>query len=165
MLGHIGYHIIAAGLNGYLATITNLKNPVNKWRCAAAPITVWFLVLPLILVAIYLYLGLCFFSHSPNFVRYNTIIATFICNSQAMMTVKRYGRGHGASILGKPSLHPATVDLKGRSYEYVLFRSPFHFSTSNLRVPFWLVHLLWTFNIVFQVVKTKFNQVLDGWCI
>ncbi|EYU36601.1 hypothetical protein ABFS82_14G283500 [Erythranthe guttata] len=74
VLGHIGYHIIAAGLNGYMATLTNLKNPVNKWRCAAAPIT-------------------------------------------AMMTVKRYGRGHGASILGKPALHPATVDLKGKSYE------------------------------------------------
>lgn len=40
VLGHIGYHIIAAGLNGYMATVTNLKNPVNKWRCGAAPITV-----------------------------------------------------------------------------------------------------------------------------
>lgn len=40
VLGHIGYHVIAAGLNGYMATVTNLKNPVNKWRCGAAPITV-----------------------------------------------------------------------------------------------------------------------------
>ncbi|XP_042011283.1 pyrophosphate--fructose 6-phosphate 1-phosphotransferase subunit alpha-like [Salvia splendens] len=39
VLGHIGYHIIAAGLNGYMATVNNLKNPVNKWRCGAAPIT------------------------------------------------------------------------------------------------------------------------------
>ncbi|XP_077209908.1 pyrophosphate--fructose 6-phosphate 1-phosphotransferase subunit alpha [Tasmannia lanceolata] len=39
VLGHICYHILAAGLNGYLATVTNLKNPVNKWRCGAAPIT------------------------------------------------------------------------------------------------------------------------------
>ncbi|CAM8974878.1 unnamed protein product [Rhodiola kirilowii] len=39
VLGHICYHILAAGLNGYMATITNLKNPVNKWRCGAAPIT------------------------------------------------------------------------------------------------------------------------------
>ncbi|EPS71673.1 hypothetical protein M569_03082, partial [Genlisea aurea] len=39
VLGHIASHIIAAGLNGYMATVTNLKNPVNKWRCGAAPIT------------------------------------------------------------------------------------------------------------------------------
>ncbi|KAK4753378.1 hypothetical protein SAY87_022176 [Trapa incisa] len=39
VLGHICYHILAAGLNGYMATINNLKNPVNKWRCGAAPIT------------------------------------------------------------------------------------------------------------------------------
>ncbi|KAL3830561.1 hypothetical protein ACJIZ3_019363 [Penstemon smallii] len=74
VLGHIGYHIIAAGLNGYLATVTNLKNPVNKWRCGAAPIT-------------------------------------------AMMSVRRYGRSHGASTVGIPALHPATVDLKGKAYD------------------------------------------------
>ncbi|KAJ0697157.1 putative diphosphate--fructose-6-phosphate 1-phosphotransferase [Helianthus annuus] len=39
VLGHICYHILAAGLNGYMATITNLKSPSNKWRCGAAPIT------------------------------------------------------------------------------------------------------------------------------
>lgn len=39
VLGYICYHILAAGLNGYLATVTNLKNPVNKWRCGAAPFT------------------------------------------------------------------------------------------------------------------------------
>ncbi|KAK4389987.1 Pyrophosphate--fructose 6-phosphate 1-phosphotransferase subunit alpha [Sesamum angolense] len=39
VLGHIGYHILAAGVNGYMATVNNLKNPVNKWRCGAAPIT------------------------------------------------------------------------------------------------------------------------------
>ncbi|XP_058113229.1 pyrophosphate--fructose 6-phosphate 1-phosphotransferase subunit alpha-like [Magnolia sinica] len=38
VLGHICYHILAVGLNGYMATVTNLKNPVNKWRCGAAPI-------------------------------------------------------------------------------------------------------------------------------
>ncbi|KAH6795285.1 hypothetical protein C2S51_036271 [Perilla frutescens var. frutescens] len=74
VLGHIGYHIIVSGLNGYMATVTNLKNPTNKWRCGAAPIT-------------------------------------------AMLTVKRYGRGHGDSNLGRPALHPAIVDLKGKSYE------------------------------------------------
>ncbi|KAF5179996.1 Pyrophosphate--fructose 6-phosphate 1-phosphotransferase subunit alpha [Thalictrum thalictroides] len=74
VLGHICYHILAAGLNGYLATVTNLKNPVNKWRCGAAPIT-------------------------------------------AMMTVKRYSRGPGASSIGKPAVHPAPVDLKGKAYE------------------------------------------------
>ncbi|KAL9225692.1 hypothetical protein vseg_001586 [Gypsophila vaccaria] len=74
VLGHICYHILAAGLNGYLATITNLKNPVNKWKCGAAPLT-------------------------------------------AMMTVKRYSRGPGTFAIGKPAIHPATVDLKGKAYE------------------------------------------------
>ncbi|KAJ8762375.1 hypothetical protein K2173_007533 [Erythroxylum novogranatense] len=74
VLGHICYHILAAGLNGYMATLTNLKNPVNKWRCGAAPIT-------------------------------------------AMMTVKRWAQSPGASSIGKPAIHPATVDLKGKAYE------------------------------------------------
>ncbi|URD91682.1 Pyrophosphate--fructose 6-phosphate 1-phosphotransferase subunit [Musa troglodytarum] len=74
VLGHICYHILAAGLNGYMATITNLKHPVNKWRCGAAPLT-------------------------------------------AMMTVKRYSRGPGATPIGKPAIHPSTVDLKGKVYE------------------------------------------------
>ncbi|PKU63381.1 Pyrophosphate--fructose 6-phosphate 1-phosphotransferase subunit alpha [Dendrobium catenatum] len=39
VLGHICYHILAAGLNGYMATVTNLKHSVDKWRCGAAPIT------------------------------------------------------------------------------------------------------------------------------
>ncbi|ONK68734.1 uncharacterized protein A4U43_C05F15370 [Asparagus officinalis] len=74
VLGHICYHILAAGLNGYMATVTNLKNPVNKWKCGAAPIT-------------------------------------------AMMTVKRWSRGPGATPIGKPAVHPATVDLKGKAYQ------------------------------------------------
>lgn len=74
VLGHICYHILAAGLNGYMATVNNLKNPVNKWKCGAAPIT-------------------------------------------AMMTVRRYGRGSGATAIGKPAVHPAAVELKGRAYE------------------------------------------------
>ncbi|XP_061347705.1 pyrophosphate--fructose 6-phosphate 1-phosphotransferase subunit alpha-like [Gastrolobium bilobum] len=41
VLGHICYHILAAGLNGYMATATNLKNPVNKWRCGASPIALF----------------------------------------------------------------------------------------------------------------------------
>ncbi|KAJ0587967.1 putative diphosphate--fructose-6-phosphate 1-phosphotransferase [Helianthus annuus] len=81
VLGHICYHILVAGLNGYMATVTNLKSPSNKWRCGAALIT-------------------------------------------AMMTVKHYGRGSGsgsgATTLGKPFVHPATVDLRGKVYE--LFR-------------------------------------------
>jgi pyrophosphate--fructose-6-phosphate 1-phosphotransferase len=40
VLGHVCYHILAAGLNGYMATVTNLKSPVNEWKCGAAPITV-----------------------------------------------------------------------------------------------------------------------------
>ncbi|KAI5430402.1 hypothetical protein KIW84_034835 [Lathyrus oleraceus] len=39
VLGHIYYHILAAGLNGYMATVTNLKNPLNKWKCGSAPIS------------------------------------------------------------------------------------------------------------------------------
>lgn len=74
VLGHICYHILAADLNGYMATVTNLKNPVNKWKCGAAPIT-------------------------------------------AMMTVKRWSRGPGTTSIGKPAVHPATIDLKGKSYE------------------------------------------------
>lgn len=38
-----------------------------------------------------------------------------------MMIVKRYGTKNGASALGQPALHPATVDLKGKAYEYVEF--------------------------------------------
>lgn len=38
-LGHISLHIIAASLTGYMATVANLKDPVHKWRCAAAPLT------------------------------------------------------------------------------------------------------------------------------
>ncbi|KAJ0025296.1 hypothetical protein Pint_09158 [Pistacia integerrima] len=74
VLGHIAYHILAAGLNGYMATVTNLKNPLNKWRCGAAPIT-------------------------------------------SMMTVKRWSQHPGATSLGRPAIHPATVDLKGKAYE------------------------------------------------
>ncbi|KMZ62517.1 Diphosphate--fructose-6-phosphate 1-phosphotransferase, 6-phosphofructokinase [Zostera marina] len=74
VLGHICYHILAAGLNGYMATITNLKNPVNKWKCGAAPIT-------------------------------------------AMMTVKQWSYGPRTNSIGKPAIHPATVDLRGKAYE------------------------------------------------
>ncbi|GAA0171203.1 hypothetical protein Leryth_000287 [Lithospermum erythrorhizon] len=74
VLGHICYHVLAAGLNGYMATVTNLKNPVNKWRCGASPIS-------------------------------------------AMMTVHRYGHGAGAVSIGKPAVHPATVDLKSKAYD------------------------------------------------
>ncbi|KAI5442959.1 hypothetical protein KIW84_011844 [Lathyrus oleraceus] len=68
VLGHICYHILAVGLNGYMATITNLKNPVNKWKCGAAPIS-------------------------------------------SMMTVKRWSPNPGATSIGKPPIHPATMDL------------------------------------------------------
>ncbi|KAI5436208.1 hypothetical protein KIW84_022609 [Lathyrus oleraceus] len=39
VLGHICYHILASVLKGYMATVTNLKNPINKWKCGAAPIS------------------------------------------------------------------------------------------------------------------------------
>lgn len=38
-----------------------------------------------------------------------------------MMTVRRYC--NKTSILGQPALHPATVDLKGKAYVYVVFGS------------------------------------------
>ncbi|CAI9296298.1 unnamed protein product [Lactuca saligna] len=74
VLGHICYHILAAGLNGYMATVTNLKNSLSKWRCGAAPIT-------------------------------------------AMMAVKDYGSASGSITIGRPVVHPAIVDLRGRVYE------------------------------------------------
>ncbi|XP_051203577.1 pyrophosphate--fructose 6-phosphate 1-phosphotransferase subunit alpha [Lolium perenne] len=73
ILGHVSYHILAAGLNGYMATVTNLKSHVDKWKCGAAPIT-------------------------------------------SMMTVKG-SRGPAASQIGKPAVHMASVDLKGKAYE------------------------------------------------
>ncbi|CAL5090857.1 unnamed protein product [Urochloa decumbens] len=39
VLGHICVQIVATGLNGYMATVTNLKDSTNKWRCAAVPLT------------------------------------------------------------------------------------------------------------------------------
>ncbi|WVZ73955.1 hypothetical protein U9M48_022203 [Paspalum notatum var. saurae] len=80
VLGHVCYHIIAAGLNGYMATVTNLKSPVNKWRCGAAPIS-------------------------------------------SMMTVKRWSRGPSATQIGKPAVHMASVDLKGKAYEQLRLNS------------------------------------------
>ncbi|AQK54724.1 Pyrophosphate--fructose 6-phosphate 1-phosphotransferase subunit alpha [Zea mays] len=74
VLGHVCYHIIAAGLNGYMATVTNVKSPVNKWRCGAAPIS-------------------------------------------SMMTVQRWSRGPSATQIGKPAVHMASVDLKGKAYD------------------------------------------------
>ncbi|KMZ61109.1 Diphosphate--fructose-6-phosphate 1-phosphotransferase, 6-phosphofructokinase [Zostera marina] len=74
VLGHISCHILASGLNGYIATVTNLKNPINKWRCGAAPLT-------------------------------------------AMMSVKRSSHGPGTGPLGRPTIHPSPVDLKGKAYE------------------------------------------------
>ncbi|KAJ8431137.1 hypothetical protein Cgig2_010070 [Carnegiea gigantea] len=42
----------------------------------------------------------------------------FDCDyAYAMMTVKRYSQGPGALSIGKPAIHPATVDLKGKAYE------------------------------------------------
>ncbi|GJN03252.1 hypothetical protein PR202_ga20675 [Eleusine coracana subsp. coracana] len=38
-LGRISLHMVAAGLTGYMATVANLKDSVDQWRCAAAPLT------------------------------------------------------------------------------------------------------------------------------
>lgn len=40
VLGHVSYHLVSAGVNGYMATVTNLRNDVMKWRCGGAPLTV-----------------------------------------------------------------------------------------------------------------------------
>uniref|UniRef100_A0A9I9DE49 Pyrophosphate--fructose 6-phosphate 1-phosphotransferase subunit alpha n=1 Tax=Cucumis melo TaxID=3656 RepID=A0A9I9DE49_CUCME len=106
VLGHVCYHILAAGLNGYMATLTNLKNPVNKWRCGAAPIAV----------------GLTTSKYHQIFISYSChlrLVSHFIAydETQAMMTVKRWAQNPGASSIGKPAIHPATVDLKGKAYE------------------------------------------------
>ncbi|OAY63979.1 Pyrophosphate--fructose 6-phosphate 1-phosphotransferase subunit alpha [Ananas comosus] len=77
VLGHVSHHLLAAGVNGYMATVTNLKDDVSKWQCGGAPFT-------------------------------------------AMMTVKRYLRGLGSSVIGKPSIHPVAVDLKGKPYKLLL---------------------------------------------
>ncbi|KAJ8456052.1 hypothetical protein OPV22_034795 [Ensete ventricosum] len=76
-LGHGAYHLLAAGLNGYMATVTNLKNDVSRWRCGGAPLT-------------------------------------------AMMTIRRLLHGLGTPSIGKPSIHPVGVDLKGKSYGLLL---------------------------------------------
>ncbi|KAM0935661.1 putative diphosphate--fructose-6-phosphate 1-phosphotransferase [Dioscorea sansibarensis] len=39
VLGHVSYHLVSAGVNGYMATVTNLRNDVMKWRCGGAPLT------------------------------------------------------------------------------------------------------------------------------
>ncbi|KAH8946831.1 hypothetical protein BDL97_11G008000 [Sphagnum fallax] len=74
VLGQTAYYLAQVGMNGYLATVSNLKHPVHKWHCGGAPIT-------------------------------------------AMMTVKRWLRGPGVSQIGKPAVHCAKVDLKGKPYE------------------------------------------------
>lgn len=40
VLGHVSYHLLVAGCNGYMATVTNLKDHVSNWRCGGAPLTV-----------------------------------------------------------------------------------------------------------------------------
>ncbi|XP_058084843.1 pyrophosphate--fructose 6-phosphate 1-phosphotransferase subunit alpha-like [Magnolia sinica] len=77
VLGHASYHLLAAGCNGYMATVTNLKQHVSNWRCGGAPLT-------------------------------------------AMMAVNRLLHGPGISPIGKPSIHPAAVDLKGKPYQFLL---------------------------------------------
>jgi hypothetical protein len=38
-------------------------------------------------------------------------------HDQSMMTVKGWSRGPAASQIGKPAVHMASVDLKGKAYE------------------------------------------------
>ncbi|XP_068641912.1 pyrophosphate--fructose 6-phosphate 1-phosphotransferase subunit alpha-like [Aristolochia californica] len=39
VLGHIYYHLFAAGLSRYIATVPNRPHPIHGWRCGAAPLT------------------------------------------------------------------------------------------------------------------------------
>ncbi|CAH2067602.1 unnamed protein product [Thlaspi arvense] len=42
----------------------------------------------------------------------------FDCDyAYAMMTVKRWSQNSGSTTIGRPVIHPATVDLKGKAYE------------------------------------------------
>jgi pyrophosphate--fructose-6-phosphate 1-phosphotransferase len=46
-------------------------------------------------------------------------LATNLCPYplQSMMTVKRWSRGPSATQIGKPAVHMASVDLKGKAFE------------------------------------------------
>ncbi|GFS38163.1 phosphofructokinase family protein [Actinidia rufa] len=48
------------------------------------------------------------------------LVEAEVNKSLAMMTVKHYGRGPGTSSIGKPALHPAAVDLRGKAYMIVI---------------------------------------------
>jgi len=38
-LGQLAFYLVMNWLNGYMATVTNLIQPVSKWRCGAVPFT------------------------------------------------------------------------------------------------------------------------------
>ncbi|KAK6919865.1 Phosphofructokinase domain [Dillenia turbinata] len=38
-LGHVAYHLLAVGANGYMATISNLKYSISDWCCGGTPFT------------------------------------------------------------------------------------------------------------------------------
>lgn len=44
-------------------------------------------------------------------------ITDLVALYQAMMSVKRHLRGPGAIPIGRPSIHPSPIDLKGKAYE------------------------------------------------
>jgi hypothetical protein len=39
-LGQLAFFLVMHSLNGYMAIVTNLSQPVSKWRCGAVPFTV-----------------------------------------------------------------------------------------------------------------------------
>ncbi|ONM06061.1 Pyrophosphate--fructose 6-phosphate 1-phosphotransferase subunit alpha 2 [Zea mays] len=41
---HLVKNIDCCWFNTYMATVTNLKNPVNKWRCGATPISYYYFI-------------------------------------------------------------------------------------------------------------------------
>ncbi|ONK58963.1 uncharacterized protein A4U43_C08F1530 [Asparagus officinalis] len=56
----------------------------------------------------------CDYAYALGHVSYHLIAAG------AMMTVRRMLRGPGTSLIGKPSIHPVAIDLKGKPYELLL---------------------------------------------
>ncbi|GAB2252226.1 hypothetical protein Droror1_Dr00005073 [Drosera rotundifolia] len=53
------------------------------------------------------------------------LVETEMNKRTAMMTVKRHSRGFGNLSIGKAAIHLATVDFKGKAYEYVIATARF----------------------------------------
>lgn len=61
------------------------------------------------------------------------------------MTVKRWSRGPGAASIGKPAVHPASVELKGKAYEY-----------DSVAMTYWI-----SLSLYIYIVKIRFTKKMD----